>query len=57
MFTFEQLYDFNNLFLNKSYLKKRMKIAEDKVSKLEEQMIEVHDWREKYIAETQDKFD
>ena len=52
MFTFEQLYDFNNLFLNKSYLKKRMKIAEDKVTKLEEQMMEVHDWREKYIAET-----
>lgn len=22
--TFEQLYDFNNLFLNKSFLKKRM---------------------------------
>ena len=32
--------------------KKRMKIAEDKVTKLEEQMMEVHDWREKYIAET-----
>ena len=32
--TFKQLYDFNNMFLNKSYLRKRTKYSEDHISKL-----------------------
>ena len=39
--TFKQLYDFNNMVLNKSYLRKRTAKTEDHVSKLQKEMIEV----------------
>lgn len=48
MVTFEQLYDFNNLFLNKSFLKKRMQMGEDNIKKLQEEMVEMHEWRDRY---------
>ena len=34
MFTFKQLYDFNNLCLNKSFLKKRVTVNEEHIAKL-----------------------
>ena len=34
VFSFKQLYDFNNLFLNKSYLKKRTKVNENHIDTL-----------------------
>ena len=39
-FSFKQLYDFNNLCLNKSYLKKRTKVNEDHIAKLQAEMLE-----------------
>lgn len=34
MVSFKQLYDFNNLVLNRSFLKKRTKVSEDHIEKL-----------------------
>lgn len=45
MVTFKQLYEFNNLFLNKSYLRKRTGRSEEYIAKLQKEMIEVQEWR------------
>ena len=46
MFSFKQLYEFNNLVLNKSYLKKRTTVNETHIAKLQEEMLEQQRWRE-----------
>ena len=46
MVNFQQLYDFNNLCLNKSYVKKRTKINEDKIAKLQADVKNLFEWRE-----------
>ena len=33
-----------------------MKVGEEYVSRLQEEMIEVHDWREKYMADMDRRF-
>lgn len=45
-FSFKQLYEFNNLVLNKSFLKKRTKVNEDHIAKLQAEMLEQQRWRE-----------
>ena len=47
MMTFKQIYDFMNLFLNKSYLKKRTKNSEEHIDSIEKDLVEMHQWRDK----------
>jgi hypothetical protein len=53
MFTFKQLYQLNNLCLNKSFLRKRTKVSEDNISVLQSEVIELQNWR-KDIEERMD---
>lgn len=53
MFTFKQLYKLNNLCLNKSFLRKRTKVSEDKIEVLQNEVIELQQWR-KDIEERMD---
>ena len=43
--SFKQLYDFNNLCLNKSFLRKRTKQSEDHISVLQDEVKELQRWR------------
>jgi hypothetical protein len=44
--SFKQLYDFSNMFLNKSYLKKRTKNNENHIDAIEKDLVEMHQWRD-----------
>ena len=46
MLSFQQLYDFNNLCLNRSYLRKRTKNNEEHIDALEKDLEEMHKWRD-----------
>jgi uncharacterized protein with NRDE domain len=50
LISFKQLYDFSNLFLNKSYLKKRTKNNEEHIDALEKDLKEMHQWRDELEA-------
>lgn len=41
MISFKQLYDFTNLVLNRSYLKKRTKTSEEHITKLQKEVLEL----------------
>ena len=43
--TFQQLYDFNNLFLNRSYLRKRTTTNEKKIAAIIKELEELQAWR------------
>jgi hypothetical protein len=43
--TFKQLYDFNNLFLNKSYLRKRVKSTEDHLDSVQKELDGLQAWK------------
>ena len=42
LISFKQLYDFSNLFLNRSYLKKRTKNNEEHIDAIEKDLVEMH---------------
>ena len=43
--SFTQLYDFNNLCLNKSFLRKRTKHSEDHIAVLQNEVKDLQEWR------------
>lgn len=43
--TFKQLYDFNNLFLNKSYLRKRVKSTENHLDSVQKELDGLQAWK------------
>lgn len=45
-FSFEQLYEFNNLFLNKSFLRKRVRASEVDIDKNQTDIAELFKWKE-----------
>ena len=45
MFSFKQLYDFNNLYLNKSYLRKRVKSTEDHLDSVQKELDGLQAWK------------
>ena len=45
LITFKQLYEFINLVMNKSYLKKRTKFAEDHLSSLQKEVDGLQAWK------------
>ena len=44
-FSFEQLYDFNNLFLNKSFLRKRVRSSEEDIFKAQNNIKNLFEWK------------
>ena len=56
MFSFKQLYEFNNLYLNKSFLRKRTRNAEEDIFKIQNQIKELFEWREDVEKRTDTRF-
>ena len=56
MFTFKQLYQLNNLCLNKSFLRKRTKVSENNISVLQSEVIELQNWRKDIEQRMDDRF-
>ena len=52
----KQLYEFNNIVLNKSFLRKRTAVNEDHIAKLQREMLEVQAWREDIEKRMKDQF-
>ena len=48
MISFQQLYDFNNLCLNRSFLRKRTKSNEEHIDAIEKDLAEMHEWRDEF---------
>jgi hypothetical protein len=56
MFSFKQLYEFNNLHLNKSFLRKRTRHAEEDIASLQDQVKVLQAWREDIEMRTDKRF-
>lgn len=56
MVSFQQIYDMFNLSLNKSFLRKRTRSAEQDIHKLQQEMAEQQNWREELEARLKEKF-
>jgi hypothetical protein len=63
-FSFKQLYDFNNLYLNKSFLRKRVRSSEEDIHKNQKDIEALFKWKEELTQtraddakKNQDKFD
>lgn len=55
--TFAQLYDFNNLFLNRSYLRKRTGVCEKKITAIEKELLELQAWRQDHEEKQKEQFE
>jgi hypothetical protein len=56
MFSFKQLYEFNNLYLNKSFLRKRTRNAEEDIASIWAQINKIHAWQEDMDNRTDQRF-
>ena len=56
MFSFKQLYEFNNLYLNKSFLRKRTRNAEEDIASIWAHNKEMLAWREDMEKRTDERF-
>ena len=56
LFSFHQLYDFNNLFLNKSFLRKRVRSTEEDIWQLQNKVAALESWRPEHEQDMKDQF-
>jgi len=56
MFSFKQLYEFNNLYLNKSFLRKRTRNAEEDIASIWAQLNKMMAWSEDMEKRTDERF-